>query len=460
MLCKQSRDLFDSRSLNEMTTFFGQFIDHTVVATPQNIHEDMFIDIPEDDPLFSNSTGRPRKLRFFRSERVRVRRRDPEERPQNSLSSVFDLVSVYGPSELRHKALRSFSNGLMETSANNLLPLNGARLANAPKNKNTFFLAGDHRANEHPVLTSLHTLFVREHNSLAKELKKAFPTWGDNRLFENARKINIAQFEKIVFNEWYPAITGRQLRPPYKGFRENVDPTVSLVFSTAAFRVGHTLVGNKVNRRGAGNSMLQSLSFTNTFFRGASFIQRRGIEEFIRGALVSRAQKIDLQVHDALRNLLFTRVDGEDGIDLISLNIQRGRDHALPSYNSIRARFGRGRVTSFSQITKDKNVVSRLQSVYETVDKVEAWPGMMAEDHARGSSMGPTLLEVWRREFTRHRDGDQFHYQRPGLFSKEMRAKIPRVRNLFTNGNTFRAIILRNSKVRRSELKRRMFFSS
>lgn len=457
MLCKQSSDLFDSRSLNDMTTFFGQFVDHTIVATPLNFDEQLFIDIPEDDRLFSNKTT---KLRFFRSMRVRARKNDPEERAQNSLTSVLDLVSVYGPSEMRNDALRKFELGLMKTSENDLLPLNGGRLTNAPVNRRKFFLAGDHRSNEHPVLTSLHTLFVREHNSIAKELKKAFPSLGDQRLFLTARRINIAQFEKIVFKEWYPAITGRKLLPPYKGFRENVDPTTSLVFSTAAFRVGHTLVGNGVTRRGPGNSKLSTLNFMNTFFRTAGLIQRRGIDEFVRGALVARAQKIDLQVHDALRDFLFTKVDGEEGIDLIAFNLQRGRDHGLPSYNAIRGRFGRGRVSSFSQITKNKNIVSRLQNVYKTVNKVEAWIGMMAEDHAPGSSMGPTLLEVWRREFVRKRDGDQFHYERPGHFSRELRNKIPRVRKLFTNEDTFRAIILRNTDIRRSELKGRMFFSN
>jgi hypothetical protein len=37
------------------------------------------------------------------------------------------------------------------------------------------FVAGDHRANEHPFLSSLHTVFMREHNRIAKLLKEYLP---------------------------------------------------------------------------------------------------------------------------------------------------------------------------------------------------------------------------------------------------------------------------------------------
>lgn len=454
ILCKQTRDIFDRRSLNEIATFFGQFIDHTLTATPLNHDEPMFIEMPENDPLFANMT----ELEFFRSVRVKVSGDSLIERAQNSLTSALDLVSVYGPSEGRLKVLRSFRNGLMEVGPGDLMILNNARLNNAPRNRRNFFVAGDTRSNEHPILTCIHTIFLREHNSLARELKKEFPEWSEETLFQNARKINIAQFQKIVLKEWYPALTGRRL-PNYEGFQRGTDPTVSLVFSTAAFRLGHTLVGNSVPRRGPGNSPLPSLNFMRVFFKSVGIITSNGIEEFVRGALMSRAQKIDLQVHDILRNFLFSNVQGEEGLDLIALNLQRGRDHALPSYNRIRQQFGLGRVRRFSQITRNRNVASALQTAYGSVNKIEAWIGMMAEDHAPRSSMGPTLIAVWQREFARFRDGDQFYYEREGLFSRELRNKIPRVRELFTNADTFRGIVLRNTNIRAAELKRRMFFT-
>ena len=65
-----------------------------------------------------------------------------------------------------------------------------------------FFSTGDSRANEQPGLTAFHTVWVREHNRLAKELSYLNPHWDDERLFQEARKINIAEMQHITYNEW------------------------------------------------------------------------------------------------------------------------------------------------------------------------------------------------------------------------------------------------------------------
>lgn len=458
-LCRQSMDTREERGLSDMVTFFGQFVDHTIVATPtdETERDRLDIKIPRDDPIFANFTEG--KLPFVRSKRIRVSGSSSQVRPQNSLSSVLDLASVYGPDEVRIRALRVFRGGLLKTSGSNLLPLNTGRINNAPVLGRKFFLAGDHRANEHPVLTSLHTIFMREHNDIAKELSVKFPDWSDEDVYQNARHINIAQFQKIVFDEWYPAITGRRL-PRYTGFNRNVDPTVSVVFSTAAFRIGHTLVGNEVARAGRRNSRQSPFPFNNMLFTGTSIITRQGIETFLRGAMITRAQRIDLQVTNVLRNFLFTNVQGEEGLDLIALNIQRCRDHGCPSYVEIRRFFLSGRsatVRRFSDITRNRNVQSALQSVYGTVGKIDPWIGLMAEDHVRGSSMGPTMLAIWNREFLRLRDGDRFHFRARNHFSRDQ-LQIPRARDLLRKNDVFKELLMRNARISRSELPRRMFF--
>jgi len=280
----------------------------------------------------------------------------------------------------------------------------------------------------------------------------------DEELYETARKINIVQFQKIVFDEYFPAMTGRRL-PRYRGFRANVDVSVLDEFSTAGFRVGHTLVGNVINRRGPGNALLPSLPMDQMFFRPASFIQGNTIEEFIRGAARFNAQEIDLKVHDSIRNFLFTGIAGEVGFDLIALNLQRGRDHGLRSYNDIRVRLGLRRARSFADISRNRNTQSALSTAYEgDVNNVEPWVGMMAEDHLRGSSFGPTLLSLWKRQFRAFRDGDRFFFLNDRL-PREIREAIPRFARLGRERNTFRKLILRNSDITAAELPRRIFFS-
>ena len=68
---------------------------------------------------------------------------------------------------------------------------------------------GDPRPNQTPNLAITHTIFMREHNRLATELARLNPTWEDERLYQVARRILIAQLQHITFNEWLTVIVGR-----------------------------------------------------------------------------------------------------------------------------------------------------------------------------------------------------------------------------------------------------------
>src|SRR5205807_397391 len=68
------------------------------------------------------------------------------------------------------------------------------------------FMAGDKRANENIELTSVHTLFAREHNRIADMLHKAFPNADDETIFQIPRSIVIAEVQSITFNEFLPAL--------------------------------------------------------------------------------------------------------------------------------------------------------------------------------------------------------------------------------------------------------------
>lgn len=458
ILSAQSANTVNKHGLNELFTFFGQFLDHNLVATPENKRDPLDIDVPASDSRLS-----ARKLPFKRSVR-RATGFGRSRRPINILSSAVDLVAVYGPNPFRNRALLEFNHkrvmtGKLKTSRDGLMPLNTAGLRNSPDSSARFFLAGDHRANENPALLAMHTLFVREHNRLVDEIKKKIPLLKPQQLYELARKLNIAQFQKIVYEEFYPAILSRGL-PPYRGFQPTVNPTVSDIFAGAAFRIGHTMVGMQIPRRGH-RRQFRPREMNDMFFRPASSFSSVEMNNVIRGIAKSPAQEVDLKVVDLLRNFLFTNVRGETGFDLVALNIQRGRDHALPKFNQIRTLFGIPRAKDFGGISRNRRVADALSRAYGHVDNVEAFAGMLAEDHRAGDGMGFTMGAVWRAEFARLRDGDRHFYLNlksyPDLLRDHMTDEVTIL--LRKSHGTLRDIITRNTATTRTHLSARNIFN-
>jgi len=134
------------------------------------------------------------------------------------------------------------------------------------------------------------------------------------------------------------------------------------------------------------------------------------IDPILKYLASDNAQEIDPIVVDDVRNFLFGE-PGQGGFDLASLNIQRGRDHGLADYNTVREAYGLERVTGFEQITSDPALQAKLASTYGSVDNIDLWIGGLSEDHLPGSSLGETFTVILVDQFARLRDGDRFWYQ-------------------------------------------------
>jgi Animal haem peroxidase len=339
----------------------------------------------------------------------------PNPRQQTTvISSYLDGSMVYGSDAKRANALRSFKGGALKTSHGNLPPLNTEGLANATANivpDDELFLAGDVRANENIELASIHTLFLREHNRIAAAIAGADPRLNDEQIYQQARRIVTAEIQVITYREFLPALLGDKAIQPYRGYNPNVNAGIANEFSTAAYRIGHSLINDDVEfLDNDGNPVRDGLPLAFAFFN-PNPVKETGPDPILKYLATDNAQEVDTQLVEGLRNFLFGP-PGAGGLDLASLNIQRGRDHGLADYNTVRKAYGMPPVTNVSQITRNPSLQAKLLSLYPKLDSLDLWVAGLAEDHLPGSSVGPTFQRIIVDQFQRTRDGDSNWHER------------------------------------------------
>ena len=427
-VCAQGTPEPSPQGLSNFIWAWGQFLDHELDLTgPARPTESLNMTAPPTDPKLPNGI-----IEFTRSVYDAATGGSPAQPRQqlNLITSFVDASNVYGSDDNRANALRANDGtGRLRSfvkDVGELLPKNLYGAPNAavpPLPATAFFLAGDVRANEHSVLTSLHTVFVRKHNRLCGEIAKKEPqSKGDDEvIYQRARRIVGALMQAVAYNEFLPALLGAGAITPYPGYNPAARPDISNVFSTACYRVGHTMIPDGIPL----SLGEQAMPLRDGYFQPA-LIDERGIEPFLEGLALSPMQKIDTHVVEGLRTLLFRQFSEKTGrlLDLAALNIQRGRDHGLADYNACREAFGLTRNASFAEITSDAGLQAELQQIYFNVDNIDAWIGGLAEDHVSGAAVGELIFTVLKDQFERTRDGDRFWYENDPAFSPKERSEI------------------------------------
>lgn len=422
----------NERKLTAYIYVWGQFLDHDIDLTepPTTNKESANIAVPNGDPSFDPNSTNSQVIPFSRSRydaTTGISTSNPREQI-NQITAWIDGSMVYGSDKATADSLRTFVGGKLKTST-------GSTGVLPPTDASGNFLAGDVRANENIELTSMHALFVREHNRIATQLARQNPSWTDEQIFQQARAIVGAEIQVITYKEFLPALLGQGALSAYRGYNAKVDPSIANEFSTAAFRL-HTLINDDVEFFGNdGRANRDEVALADAFFN-PDLLRETGIDGILKYSASTLAQEEDNQIVDGLRNFLFG-APGQGGLDLASLNIQRGRDHGLADYNSVRAAYGLPRVTSFAQITSDTELQATLKSLYGSVDNIDLWVGALAEDHVPGSTVGQLTHEIISDQFERLRNGDRFWYQR--VFSGRALAELEQT--------TLSDIIKRNTTV-------------
>lgn len=440
-VAKQTESIPNFLGASDWLWQWGQFLDHDLDLN-EGGQEAFFIPVHESDSLFNPHFPYLPFTRVPAAAGTGTSIENPREQ-KNEITSYIDGSGVYGSDEDRASFLRTFEQGRLKTTfADNgeqMLPYNRATnpFANAKGGLDiadeSLYMAGDVRANEQIGLTANHVLFVREHNRLAGEIlsrleagesslvdqyqsfkadyRQKTPgaseeTVRDAYLYQAARKVVGAQIQIITYKEFLPILIGDTLLDDYQGYKPYINPSVSNEFANAAYRLGHTLLNNQVNR--LSDNGLSSITLSDAFFNPEE-VSTHGVDSLLRGLILQEAQELDNFIVDGVRDFLFPA--GTGGLDLASVNIQRGREVGLPSYVETYKQLFGTEITSFEELPFAPAVIELFQQAYDDVGEIDLWLGGISELSANhGGLLGPTFSFFIKDQFARAAAGDRFFF--------------------------------------------------
>jgi len=508
------QNVFSKNGVTQWGWVWGQFLDHDFGLRDERPAENAPIGFDSADPLegFTNDLG---AIGFARTPAAQGTGVNTPREQVNTLSSYIDASNVYGVDPQRLEWLRvgpvdgdlSNNGARLMLTANDFLPRVGARgdPSTAPAmdlmgplvgTPDRAVVAGDVRANENIALTSLHTLFAREHNRIVASLPSSLSA---EERFQIARRVVGAEIQYITYTQFLPALGVRL--DPYHGYDPTVNPGLSNEFAVVGYRAHSMIHGEFDTTVPAGtytDTQLAAFAAQQVVvepdgdqvtleiplaaaFGTPDLLQDLGLGPVFR-SLSQRQYENDEQLDNAIRSVLFqiprpgipdpsvcgapvVNPDCFSGVtDLGAIDIARGRDHGMPTYNDLRRAYGLAPKTSFVDITgeatqrfpadplidaqdpiNDPNILdfvelrdakgnvvapgseaadeevvvgirrtpvaARLEALYGTVDRLDAFVGMVSERHVKHTEFGELQLAIWTKQFTALRDGDRFFYR-------------------------------------------------
>uniref|UniRef100_A0A182JQD8 Uncharacterized protein n=1 Tax=Anopheles christyi TaxID=43041 RepID=A0A182JQD8_9DIPT len=413
---QEARDTLHSVALVQ----WSQFIEHDLAkSTVQTMHDGTEIEcctsehgpllpryrhpsckpmqVREDDPYYQ--TYRATCLNYVRSA-LSLGGSGCHLGPANQLNQAtnrLDLSQLYGSVANDTNLLRAGRGGRLQAqlydSAEYLQETTDGRLCVADANLETVcYDSGDTRVNVNPYITLLHTLFLRSHNRLAKHMALLKPDWTDEQLYQMARTVNTKLYQKIV-REWLRAVVGERTvttndpRPTAER-----DDRVSNEFATAAIRFYNTMMPGEIS------NSIGSYDLEHLFYRPKDLRKREYFAHLVASVLGQNAMSLDTAYVDDLAHLLFGVRNV--GLDVLALDIQRGRDHGLARYTDYYTLCSGKPVTGWADLERvlKPDDLEIVRTSYATVHDVDLIVGAIAEWPAKGATVGPTLSCLIREQ--------------------------------------------------------------
>jgi peroxidase len=460
-------------------TLWGQFITHDIMQTPDaangevpcnckphNKCHNMVVD-NDTDPVMKRIPC----MFIVRSSGKVGKGADGAVREQvNQLSSYIDGTTIYGFQNDHLATLMAKDNMhllMEESSFGEMLPLASKfpediaskfeTSANLNDKEHPDFVSGDTRVMENSMLSSWHTLFARLHNKAVDGILAADKKAGKNPalVFNQARMFVKAVMNQANYNEHLPLLLGDaydslgdKIQPlgrkrKFKlGANANKarageheppsqnDPSIRNEFCVAAYRFGHAQVPNDLR---TGNAALSGSGNSNMPLKDGyfdpDFYLTKGPGACLRGIISQQTNRVNGAYSDATLHNLFKPNNFAHGVDLLAINIGRGREHGVDGYEAMKtfcmshpdySKFYGGRQPAMQRGWND------VKALYDDDSDIDLYPGMLFEQHMANAQVGPTAGCVIADQFIGLKNGDRWWYENTGVFTDAQMAEIQR----------------------------------
>lgn len=425
-------------TLNLLAAAWIQFQTHDWFSHGDNQQEHKFeIPLEEGDPW-------PEEYRPLEVKKTLTDTTRGDENTQgpptyiNKVTHWWDASQIYGSDQETIDKLRSHVDGKMLIEDNGLLPIN-------PENGIDLVGFDD---NWWIGLSMLHTIFVKEHNTICDHLKQKYLKWTDEDIFDRARLINAALLAKIHTVEWTPGILGHpalKIAMDANWWGLLGEHTKRLFGRLGDSELLSGIIGSPTDHHTAPYYLTEEFvsvyrmhplmpdEFEFYSVKNGNFLQKNNLFEVAGNRTRSLVENLEMSdlfysfgiTHPGAITLYnypsflqqLVRDNGEV-FDLAAVDILRDRERGVPRYNDFRELIGRGRVKSFEEITDNEKWVKELREVYQNnIDSVDLMVGMFAENPPEGFGFSDTAFRVFILMASRRLKSDRF-------FTEDYRAEI------------------------------------
>ncbi|VVC28478.1 Haem peroxidase,Haem peroxidase, animal type [Cinara cedri] len=442
-LDKQSRFLENDNNVLFMQ--WGQFIAHDVTLlapftstdegccdqqnqNPVPIECQAVIPVPENDPVYSKQG---QTCINFNRAATSAAQGCPLKPTTYILSTThfIDGSLIYGMDDKTAANLRSFEAGRLRSEFNSdhmefcpQLNRGDSLKCSTSKNSSVCYFTGDPRGNQNLVTVLFQNAFLRFHNVVASHLSRLNQHWCDETLYQEARRFVIAVIQYITYTQYLPILLGTEFnvinnQPIYN---DRVDPSTSLEFASGAFRTLHQEIPSTLNLKDDRQVLL-----TDWMNKPELLPISDNFDGFLYGFVNQNTRAEQPSFNPHISSYLFQQLTPTlKGQDLLTADIQRGRDTGVPPYNKMRLVCGIPEAESFDDLgdlIADEDV-EKLKELYSCVDDIDFIVGALLEKQIEGAKVGPTAKCIISNSFYRYKAGDRFFYDvlgQPGSFTPD-----------------------------------------